>query len=209
MSCCNPTTLCLSCQKCISTEGEESNDAPFKIWRDHCLQSLTCSVPVLFLGRTALSVHSWCRSQYPTLLRGHKWKTVHQSKSNVSPSLVQKLFFKTSSYGSYSEASFLSLLSHMDANGMFDEICLPACRSAERNYHGECRPRVRLPACDSWIHHLPVIYQIWGKFLISRYLFPHLYNKNTNSSPHGCHEDWKRLYKSTTYHLRCGHYISI
>ena len=97
MSCCNPTTLCLSCQKCISTEGEESNDAPFKIWRDHCLQSLTCSVPVLFLGRTALSVHSWCRSQYPTLLRGHKWKTVHQSKSNLSPSLVQKLFFKTSS----------------------------------------------------------------------------------------------------------------
>ena len=130
-----------------------------KVWHTPCQ---SCS-----WERMALSVHSWCHSQYLTLLRGHKWKTVHQSKSDLSPSLVQKLFFKTSSYGSYSEASFLSLLFHMDANGMFNEICLPACRSAERSYHGECRPRVRLPACDSRIHHLPVIYQIWGKFLIS------------------------------------------
>lgn len=95
MSCCNPTTLCLSCQKCISTEGEESNDAPFKRWRDHCLQSLTHPVPVLFLGKSCTdSVQSWCHPQYTTLLRGHKWKIVHQGKSNRSSSLIQKLFSK-------------------------------------------------------------------------------------------------------------------
>lgn len=130
MSCGNPTTLCLSCQKCISTEGEESNDAPFKRWRDHCLQSLTHSVPVPFLGKNYTDgVQSWSHSQYTALVRGHKWKIVHQSKLfslNRSSSLVQKLFSKPPPMASTLRFPFsLCSLAWMLTACLMRSACLP------------------------------------------------------------------------------------
>lgn len=64
-----------------------------------------------------------------------------------------------------------------------------------------------LPARDSRINHGLDIGA--GASWRSRHLLPHLYNRNRIPVLCGRHEDRKRLYESSMWHIGCAQYLSI